>query len=226
MVTRKGLTMKYHVQKRLQAHIVEYLKSHEHTTMINVGAGAAHTFEDRWTQYSFTEDRLDIEPFTPQRDYVRRCFTCSAEDMKLVPSNEYDLAFSNFVLEHVEYLDDTAEEVVRVLKPGGLYIATIPNPKALEFRISKLTPVVFHKLIRGSDAWETHYEFKGIQHLVDIFKRAGLEAVDIEYAPAVEEYLERFPVVNLFGKLYDSTLKALNLHGLMGQACIVFKALK
>ncbi len=80
--------------------------------------------------------------------------------MHPVKSNKYDAAFSNYVLEHVQNLNKAASEVYRVLKPGGIYVTSVPNPAAPEFLLSKLTPMWFHELIRREKAWHTHYSFR------------------------------------------------------------------
>lgn len=43
------------------------------------------------------------------------------------PDAAYDIAFSNSVLEHIPDLPATLAEVARLLKPGGLLIATVPT---------------------------------------------------------------------------------------------------
>lgn len=52
------------------------------------------------------------------------------------PPNSFDFAFSNSVLEHIPNLRECLHETARVLKPGGLFAATVPSP-------------AFHRLLRG-----------------------------------------------------------------------------
>lgn len=56
------------------------------------------------------------------------------EDAKL-PSNTYDVVTLWDVLEHVYDLNSTVSEIIRVLKPGGVIIATLPNATAFERHI-------------------------------------------------------------------------------------------
>ena len=46
---------------------------------------------------------------------------------------EFDLVFSNSVLEHIPHLKQVLKEVSRVLKPGGVMIATMPSHKLVEY---------------------------------------------------------------------------------------------
>lgn len=53
------------------------------------------------------------------------------------PDNTFDWVFSNSVLEHISNLDEVLQEVSRVLKPGGLFLLTVPGKD-------------FHDCLRGS----------------------------------------------------------------------------
>lgn len=43
------------------------------------------------------------------------------------PANSFDLVYSSNVLEHVQNLEKVVQESIRVLKPGGLFQAVVPN---------------------------------------------------------------------------------------------------
>ena len=45
-----------------------------------------------------------------------------------VADGAFDFVFSNSVLEHVDELEPTVREVGRVLRPGGLFVFTVPSP--------------------------------------------------------------------------------------------------
>jgi SAM-dependent methyltransferase len=50
--------------------------------------------------------------------------------------SSFDFAFANSVLEHIPNLPDCLVEIARCLKPGGLFLATVPSP-------------YFHECLRG-----------------------------------------------------------------------------
>ena len=52
----------------------------------------------------------------------------STGDSIQAEDGEFDFVFSNSVLEHVDELEPTLREVGRVLKPGGLFVFTVPSP--------------------------------------------------------------------------------------------------
>jgi SAM-dependent methyltransferase len=154
---------------------------------------------------------------------VRSAWICSIDAMTPLQSEHYAAVFSNYVLEHVENMAGAAREVLRVLAPGGLYLATIPNPKAVEFVIADHTPLWFHKVVRQKNAWETVYAYEGVAELLDLFAASGFEIVEERRWPFVEGYLGKFPLVNLLGRAYDSALMAGNLRKYMGDVCVVLR---
>ena len=51
------------------------------------------------------------------------------------PSQTFDVVIMRYVLEHVPNPMSTLREVHRLLKPGGWYIFSIPNPDSLDARV-------------------------------------------------------------------------------------------
>jgi len=127
------------------------------------------------------------------------------------------------VLEHVQYLMEAAKEISRVLKPGAIFVASIPNPTAPEFFLSKHTPLFFHRLIRGKKSWSTYYAFKNIKELSSIFEKVGFCTIDIAHWSFILGYLHRFFILKNMAYLYDATLNKFQLKSFMNNVCIVFK---
>lgn len=82
------------------------------------------------------------------------------------PDATFDLAVSNYVVEHVEDAGAHLREVRRVLKPGAAYVFRTPNLLHYVALVSRFTPHGFHKLVanrlRGlraddHDPWPTVY---------------------------------------------------------------------
>lgn len=195
--------------------------------ILNVGAGKSLSIERQLNDAGckYICDRIDIEDCVVDFPTVRNCWRCRIDDMKPIHSEQYHVAFANYVLEHVENLKGAAQEIYRVLSPDGTFIATIPNTLAPEFILSRHTRLWFHRLISKSQVWETKYAYNGIPALVEIFLDAGFGIEEEMYWPFVEVYLWKYPVVNIFGKLYDRLVSATNARHLMGQVCIAFKKL-
>ncbi|MCP5005027.1 MAG: methyltransferase domain-containing protein, partial [Planctomycetes bacterium] len=138
-------------------------------------------------------------------------------------SGHYIAVFANYVLEHVENIGKASQEVYRVLAPGGIFVATIPNTLAPEFVLSRYTPLWFHELIRGKRAWETKYAYDSISELLDVFLDIGFRVEDESRWPFVEGYLWKNPVIGRLGRLYDKTILTCKCRSWMGDVCITLR---
>lgn len=197
--------------------------------LLNVGAGTSLVLENSIQKGfggPFVCDRMDVSDCTAQHAVVGQCFVTSVEHMPAVKTADYDLAFANYVLEHLEHLDQAAAEIARILKPGGYFVTSLPNPRAPEFILSKYTPTSFHQLIKGhgegSHAHETHYAYKNIKHFVQVFEK-HFTTLEVRFRANTYGYLYHFPVLHWLGKAYDGVVNALRIKPLMGNVCIVFK---
>jgi len=94
-------------------------------TVLNVGCGYPlrqrlhkHFHESEWR-----EIRLDVDPA------VRPDIVCSMTDMSPVASQSVDAIWSSHNLEHLHRHEVPAAlaEFIRVLKPGGLLLVTLPD---------------------------------------------------------------------------------------------------
>jgi SAM-dependent methyltransferase len=93
------------------------------------------------------------------------------------PSESFDFAFANSVLEHIPDLPPVLAETARCLKPYGLFAATVPS-------------VNLHALLRGPGFWRrqsradyldetdrrlAHFHYPTIDEWKRLFDAAGLE---------------------------------------------------
>jgi SAM-dependent methyltransferase len=212
---------------RLIDTLAELLRPHDGSTpaLLSVGAGTSVLIEDTLVARGarFVSDRLDLVDARVDRPYVRHVYRCAAQAMAPVAPQCYEAAFSNYLLEHVEDVHGAAAEIFRVLRPGGVFVASVPNPTALEFRLARWTPLWFHKLVRGHVVGEKYYSYRSIGGLVQLFEAAGFRARDVWHFSSTEDYLQRFPIVRSLARGYDRTLMAAHARSLMGNVCLVFQ---
>ncbi|MFC1632572.1 methyltransferase domain-containing protein [Patescibacteria group bacterium] len=198
--------------------------------MLNVGAGKSLVLEKGiqagLNSTEFTFDRMDVIDCQVDHPGAGECFIASAESMPAIESGKYEVAYANYVLEHVEKLDAAASEIARVLKSDGYFITSLPNPRAPEFVLSKYTPTKFHQAIKGegegSHAHETHYAYKNIKEFVTVFEKY-FTTVEVKLWSFTYGYLHRFPVIKYISKAYDATVNFLRIKPLMGNVCLIFK---
>jgi SAM-dependent methyltransferase len=200
-------------------------------TLLNVGAGASTIVEDeilRRLDGGFVCDRLDVEPCPVTHPLVRRSVAESVERMSQVGSAQYALVVSNYVLEHVPDCDAALREVARVLRPGGRFVLTVPNPDAPEFAVARRTPTWFHQAVKGpaqgtERAYPTFYAYGSVDGLVARGRAAGLEPEDLRQTSFVLGYLARWPALVPLARAWDGSVNRLALHRLQGHVCLTLR---
>ncbi len=217
-------------EKTLIEKVAEEIKNcKERSVILNIGAGKSLVIEKELEglDCDFIEDRTDLSDPSVKYSKSRNSYIAPIENMGIVPGDTYDIVFANYVLEHVVDIKKAAKEVNRVLKEGGVFIASIPNPEAPEFIIAKYTPTWFHQLIKGGGeghkAHDTVYSFDSLGELISIFRNEGLEIKGIYQKSFTYGYLYRFPVLKYLSRYYDSFIEKNDYHGLMGNTCLVFR---
>lgn len=200
--------------------------------MINLGAAKSTVVETallsgkKAQEANFICDRVDIEDCQVNEPYVDKSFISALEDLSSIQSNYYDLAFANFVLEHVVKPEKAAQAMTRILKSGGELVLSLSNPLAPEFLLAKLTPTSFHQFFRKEDhdeAYPVKYAYKNIKNFIKIMEQSGWVLIDKKYFPATYSYLYRFPIVNQLSRLYDWILIKTRGTLLMGHVVLQFK---
>lgn len=191
--------------------------------LLNLGASTSTVIEDYLEAFPFVADRADVEPCAVDHPRAGAVYAnCGAERLPM-PDNTYDLIFANYVLEHVPGIADAAREITRVLKPGGLFVASVPNPQAPEFRVARHTPTWFHRLIKGKHVWEIAYAFKTPRDLEPLFALHQATLAHYSATSSVESYLYRFPLLHRMSVSYDNWVNARGKTSLQGHVCIAFR---
>jgi SAM-dependent methyltransferase len=123
--------------------------------------------------------------------------------------NTFDVAFSIYVLEHVDRPAALTAEMFRVLRPGGLCLALTPNLFHYVTLASRLTPTGFHRWYnerRGrasEDTFPTVYRLNSRRALTRWFGEAGFEPVTIDAIEVQPNYLAFNAVAYALGVGYE-----------------------
>lgn len=191
--------------------------------ILNVGAGKSPVIEDLLVAEGrgFTCDRVDVDDCSVDHPNVGDCWRASVEDLQPVPSETYSVVFANYVLEHVSDIRAAAREIFRVVKPGGYFVASVPNPRAPEFRVSKMTPLAVHEWFRGKEAWPTVYAYGNLKNLAAIFETAGFEWIQTEQFSATIQYTAGLPIARPAAHAYDWLLNKIQFRPWMGDVCVI-----
>jgi len=211
-----------HLIRRLCDFLLQDRRDGDVPLVLNIGAGRSIAIESRLTGFGcrFFCDRVDVEACGVASPIVRRSWQCSVEDMKPIESARYEAVFANYVLEHVSDLAGAASEIFRVLKPGGIFVTSVPNLTAPEFVIARYAPARLQKVMAQGKGFHTCYAWNTVDNLAGIFSARGLTVDEVRFWAFTQGYLWRYPVVNLLGRLYDRIVSASGIKRLMGNVCM------
>ncbi|MCK4413362.1 MAG: methyltransferase domain-containing protein [Candidatus Eisenbacteria sp.] len=216
-------------ERHLVQTLASFLNSRETASdaprILDAGAGQHLSILQQLTPLGcrYVCDRTDIDGCEVDFPSVGECWTCPIDDMRPVSSGRYVAVFANYVLEHVENLAGASQEIHRVLAPGGLFVATVPNTLAPEFLLARHTPLWFHNAVRGGHAFPTQYAYKSISELLDFFRAVDFQLEEERRWSFAEGYLFKYPIASTLSRLYDRTVLACRCGWLMGQVCLVLQ---
>jgi SAM-dependent methyltransferase len=171
--------------------------------LLNLGAGRSTGIETQLAQAGarFSVDRIDLELTIVRHANVREQWAGNIENLSTIANDSYDVAFCNYVLEHVRNVKRAVAEMARVLRPGALLVLTVPNPGAPEFRVAGRSPGWLHRVFQPH-GFHTEYAYRSVAELVHYLDTAGMRVEICEYCPVVGAYLTR--VSGLLGRLGDA----------------------
>lgn len=124
-------------------------------------------------------------------------------------ASEFDLVFSDNVMEHIDNPAEVFAEVARVLKPGGIFLFKTPNRAHYMPMIARLTPHWFHQWVnkkRGRaevDTFPTRYRVNNPEAVYRWASEAGLEVSEISLVESRPEYLRMAWPLYLVGVAYE-----------------------
>jgi ubiquinone/menaquinone biosynthesis C-methylase UbiE len=144
------------------------------------------------------------------------------ENGKALPFAEhsFDLVYSDYVVEHVEFPEQFLAEIRRVLKPGASYFFRTPNIYHYVALISRFTPHWFHEWIanpsRGlpeetHDPYPTFYRLNTRRAVRRAARKAGFSKTMIEMVEGHPSYLVFHALPFLCGVAYERAVNSTSL---------------
>lgn len=203
--------------------------------VLNFGAGPATKNPKRILKSDMNRIvGADIDPIVLENEELDEAVVVDSGGRLPFENNRFDLVYSDFVLEHVEFPERFCAEVFRVLKPGGAFLFRTPNINHYVALGSKVLPHRLHKAFAnnmrglGEDAhepWPTFYRMNSKRCLSKIAKTCGFSGHEFRMFEAEPSYLLFHPVPFYFGLGYERLVNATEaLSGL--RACIFGKFTK
>lgn len=184
--------------------------------VLDVGAGAgelnAYDFRGRCKELV----GVDVDPRVSENPLLDRGIQANADSLPFADES-FDLAFSIYVLEHVERPDRFCAEVARVLKPGGEFWALTPNRKHYVPLIARLTPTRFHKWFNetrehnSEDTFPTFYRLNSPFTLRKHFGSVGMDDICMDAVEVRPNYLDFSLPTFLAGAVYERIVNSTEL---------------
>jgi SAM-dependent methyltransferase len=153
----------------------------------------------------------DIDPIVVGNDELDEAHVV---DGKRLPFDEncFDIVFSDYVMEHVEFPEPFLKEVYRVLKPGGIFFFRTPNRYHYVSMIAQYTPHWFHELLanraRGlpgnaHEPYQTFHRLNTRKEIQMLANKAGFSQVALRFVECEPSYLMFSNFSFLVGVLYE-----------------------
>ena len=186
--------------------ILRYLKP-EHS-VLDLGAGAGIVPQMNFRGLARQVAGLDPDPRVADNPYLDSAMVGYAERLPY-DSGSFDLVFADNVLEHLPDPLTMLNEVKRVLRPGGHFLAKTPNRRHYVPTLARSTPHWFHRFVnrlRGrdeEDTFPTLYRANSAAHLGSLATHAGLPLVELRAIEGRPEYLRCLWPLYLMGIIYE-----------------------
>lgn len=136
--TEENLKVPEFILKRLDEILEDFKPYFLHGRLLDVGFGAAtlmQVAQDKGWQVS------GIEVSKPAVDHARKLglevFHGELTEAKY-PDNHFDVITASEIIEHCPQPEILLDEVVRILRPGGLFWATTPSAGGLSYKLTGL----------------------------------------------------------------------------------------
>lgn len=205
----------------------QYVTPDSRVLDVGAGAGELNRYQLRGNCKEIVG--VDLDPRVTENPLLDRGLVADAT--RIPCDNEsFDVAFSIYVLEHVDSPEEFAAEVGRVLKPGGYFLSLTPNKYHYVPLMASLTPTSFHRWYNrrrgrdGEDTFPTYYRLNSRAALEKCFQPAGLELQALEMIECQPNYLQFSLPSYLCGVAYERLVNASSLlEGLRVNSISVFR---
>jgi SAM-dependent methyltransferase len=182
------------------------------STVLNVGAGP--TPQPALRRLRGEVQRLvgvDVDPVVMTNEDLDEAFVIDGTNLPFADAT-FDLAYSDWTMEHVEHPVALLRQIRRVLKPGGTFFFRTTNRTHYVTVVSTHTPHWFHKLVanrvRGLPAeehepWPTYYRMNSEKAARRNLQSAGFVDLAVRLIEPYPVYLAFSPLAFRAGIAYE-----------------------
>jgi SAM-dependent methyltransferase len=188
-------------------------KINRDTHLLDLGAGAGIIAEMNFKDVIARACGVDPDPRVMRNPYLQEA-KVGAGNRIPYPDSEFDVVLANNVLEHLQKPIEVFREIIRVLKPGGLFIAKTPNRNHYVPVIARVTPVSFHRFYgrllgrEADDTFPTFYRANSRSQIEVLADSTGFQIDALDLIEKRPEYLRISPATYVLGICYERTVNA------------------
>ncbi|MBN2004506.1 MAG: class I SAM-dependent methyltransferase [Anaerolineae bacterium] len=143
------------VTNKITDYIVQKAGTTGHLNILEAGCGSVWRFKLQNISYTLTGVDLDEAALNIRKNERKDLDIAIFADLRTVSLEDanYDVIYTENVLEHVDGAEEVLKRFVRWLKPGGTMILIFPNRDSAYSFVTRMTPFAFHvfykKYIQG-----------------------------------------------------------------------------
>ncbi len=191
--------------------VEEYLDPSMEVLDLGAGAGELNHYDFKGRVRRMTG--IDIDPRVKVNPLLDNGLMGDLANLPF-EDNSFDMAFCIYVLEHMVDPERFAREVMRILRPGGMFLGLTPNRYHYVPLLASLLPDSFHRWYnkkRGRperDTFPTVYRLNTRAALVRCFERTGFILKRCSVIEVPPNYLEFCVPAFLIGAAYERIVNA------------------
>lgn len=173
---------------------------------------------------------IDISEEVLSNSTLDEAYQCCVTNMPF-EDNQFDLAYADYLLEHLSDPAKAAKEIYRVLKPDGVFIIRTPNLWHYTGLISRLTPYGFHIFLREKlqgkheeDTFRTYYRCNTRRKIKQVFEKAGFTTEKLDMIEKEPSYMMRWSWTFMVGLSYERLVNSTKwLEGFRANMFTIFR---
>ncbi len=192
-------------------HILRAINPSSHVLDIGAGAGIVPQMNVRGLAARVCG--VDPDPRVEHNQYLDEGRIGFGENLPY-PAGSFDVVFADNVLEHLAAPETVFREILRVLKPGGVFLAKTPNRHHYMPLIARSTPHWFHRAfnrLRGradEDTFPTLYRANARGDLARLAGQTGLVLESVDFVEGRPEYLRVTAPTYVAGLAFERLVNA------------------
>jgi SAM-dependent methyltransferase len=182
--------------------------------VLDIGAGSGRQSHFHYSGKVARFVGIDVSDEVLQNPYLDEAFRSDAAKMPFA-DNTFDIAFSDYVFEHLPDPERAVQEIFRVLKPGGRFFVRTPNKWHYVPRVARILPDETHPgLLDGlairnqKDVFPKHYLANTAAKIRKIFLAAGFQVSELSLIEKEPLYLVNWPPLFSLAVAYERLINS------------------